>query len=116
MSQVVDSHFECTTVVLNPMVPLNPEKNEPVYSKMLFIKEQARSAGMCCATLTFGKPLYLEVNKIKYGTGDEFESIYVRLGGFHQLRHFWELAASCLKEVEKRKSGAWCMQRILFLK
>ena len=50
VSQVVDGNFECTTVVFNPMVPLNPGTNESVYSTMLFVKEQARSAGMCFAT------------------------------------------------------------------
>ena len=50
MSQVLDGHFECTTVVFNRMVPLNPETNESVYSTILFVKQQARSAGMCCAT------------------------------------------------------------------
>ena len=65
ISQVVDGHFECTTVVFNPMVLLNQETNESVYSTMLFLKEQVRSAGMCCATLTFDQPLYLKANKIK---------------------------------------------------
>ena len=86
MSQVVDGHFECKRVVFNPMVSLNPEPN-------LLVKEQARSAGMCCATLTFNQPLYLKANKIRYDSGNEFKSIYLRLGGFHQLMSF--LGAGC---------------------
>ena len=45
--------FECTTVVFNPMVPLNPETNQSVYSTMLFVNEESRSTGMCCTTLTY---------------------------------------------------------------
>ena len=47
MSQIVNGHFECTAVIFNPMIPLNPETNESVYSTMLFVKEQAKAAGMC---------------------------------------------------------------------
>ena len=91
MSQEVDGHFACTTV-FNSMVPLNPETNESLYSIMLFAKEQARLAGMCCA-LTFDQPLYLKANKIKYDSGNEFKSIYLRLGGFQQLMSF--LGSGC---------------------
>ena len=95
MSQAVvaGGHFECTTVVFNPMVPVIPETNESMYSTMLFVKEQAILSGMCCATLIFDQPLYLKANKIKYDSGDEFKSIYMQLGGFHQLMSF--LGAGC---------------------
>ena len=75
------------------MVPLNPETHEAIYSTMFFVKEQARLAGICCGALTFDQPLYLKAKQIKHDTNDEFNSLYPRLGGFHQLMSF--LGAGC---------------------
>ena len=41
MSEIVNGHYECTAITFNPMVPLNPETNEAIYSTMSFVKEQA---------------------------------------------------------------------------
>ena len=106
MSQVVDGHFECTAVVFNLMVPLNSETNESMYSTVLFVKEQARSAGKCCATLIFDQPLYLKSNKIKYDSGDEFKSIYLRLNGFHLLSSF--LGPGCKLFEGAGIDEIWC--------
>ena len=102
----MDCHFECTTVAFNSMVPLNPETSKSVYSTMFFVNEQARSAGVCCATLTFDQPLYLKGNKIKYDSGNEFKSIYLRLSGFHQLMSF--LRAGCKLFEGGGVEEIWC--------
>ena len=88
MPDIIDSHFECSSVIINPMVPLNPETNEAICSTMRFVKEQASKMGMCCAALTFDQPLYLKANKIKYNSSDEFKKLHIRLGGCHQLMSF----------------------------
>ena len=93
MSQVVDGTFQCTVVVFNPMIPLNPQTNEAVYSTMAFVLSQAKKAGICCVSLTFDQPLYLKSYRIKQDNHNEFEKLFVRLGGFHQLMSF--LGAGC---------------------
>lgn len=88
------------------MVPLNPETSKSVYSTKFFVNEQARSAGVCCATLTFDQPLQLNGNKIKYDSGNEFKSIYPRLSGFHQLMSF--LGAGCKLFEGGGVEEIWC--------
>ena len=88
MSEIVYGHYEYTAITFNPMVPLNPETNEAIYSTMSFVKEQAEQIKLCCGALTFDQPLYLKANMIKTNNGDEFKSIHLRLGGFHQLMSF----------------------------
>ena len=88
MSEIIKGHFECTSVIFNPMIPLNPETNEAIYSTMCFVKDQAVKMGMCCAALTFDQPFYLKASKIKFDGGNEFNNIHIRLGGFHQLMSF----------------------------
>ncbi len=46
MSDVVTGTCECTTVVYNPMIPLNPQTNEAVYSTMLYVLSQANKLGL----------------------------------------------------------------------
>ena len=53
----MDGHVECSSVIINPMGPLNPETNEAICSTMRFVKEQASKMGVCCAALTFDQPL-----------------------------------------------------------
>ena len=48
MSQITKGHYECTTVILNPMVPLNPETNEAIYCAMKFVADQVEKVGFCC--------------------------------------------------------------------
>ena len=45
---------------------------------MRIVKEQTRSAGMCCTALIFDQPLYLKSKKINYDSKDEFKSIFLR--------------------------------------
>ena len=93
MSSVIKGKCQCSSVIYNPMVPLNPQTNEAVYSTMAFVVSQSKKAGMCCATLTFDQPLYLKGYKIKQDNMHEFSNIHLRLGGFHQLMSF--LGAGC---------------------
>ncbi len=65
VSEVVKGDCQCSAVMYNPMVQLNPQTNEAVYSTLLFVGAQAKKAGMCCATLTFDQPLYAKGYKIK---------------------------------------------------
>ena len=76
MSQVTKGHHECTTVIFNPMVPLNSETS-------------GAKVGLCCGTLTFDQPLCLKANRIKHSYPDELISIHLR-------------AASCYKELWER--------------
>ena len=90
------------------------QSNESVYSTVLFIKQEARSAGIYWATfwptllftLLFDKPLYVKANKIKYDCGDEFKSIYLWLGGFRQLTSF--LGAGCKLFEGGGIEEIWC--------
>ena len=40
MLQITKGHYECTTVIFNPMVPLNPETNEAIYCTMKFVGDE----------------------------------------------------------------------------
>ena len=75
-------------MIYNPMIPLNPQTDESVYSTMLFVDLQARKAGMCCATLTFDQPLYLKSYKIKQDNLSDFNKIFLHPDGLHQLMSF----------------------------
>jgi len=79
MSEIVNGHYECTAITFNPMVPLNPETNEAIYSTMSFVKEQAEQIKLCCGALKFDQPLYLKSNMIKTNNDDEFKNIHLRL-------------------------------------
>ena len=72
MSNCVKGHMECTNVVYNPMIPLNPDTNEAVLSTMEFVMTQSKKAGMCCATLTFDQPLYQRAYKMKVDHQPQF--------------------------------------------
>jgi hypothetical protein len=88
ISKVYVGHGDCTTVVYNPMIPLNPSIDEAVYSTMTFVQDQALKLGMCCASLTFDQLLYLKNYNIKHDSLPQFEHISLRQGGFHQLMSF----------------------------
>ena len=64
MSQLTKETSQCTTVIYNPMLPLNPQTNEAVYSTMLDVMQQAKQIEIC-ASLTFDQPLYLKASRIK---------------------------------------------------
>ena len=93
MATVNQGTWQTTTVVYNPMVPLNPGTVDAVYSTMSYVRQRATKAGMCCATLTFDQPLYLKAYKIKCDNPQEFSQLFLRLGGFHLLMSF--LGAGC---------------------
>ena len=48
---------------------------------------------MCCTSLTLEQPLYWKAKEIKADKSPEFDSVYLKLGGFHQLMSF--LGAGC---------------------
>ena len=96
MPDIIDGHFECSSFIINRMVPLNPETNEAICCTMRSVKEQTFKMGMCCAALMFNQPLYLKANKIKYNSSDEFNKLHMRLGVFHQLMAFLETSRKLL--------------------
>ena len=65
ISSVMKGTCQCTAVVYNPMIPLNPQTDESVNSTMCYIQKQSVKSGMRCATLTFDQPLYMKGYKIK---------------------------------------------------
>ena len=75
---------ELTTVIFNPMIPLNPDTDDSVYSTICFVKEAANKAKQCCYVLTFDCPLYMRAYRIKTNTC-EFNKLFLRLGGFHTV-------------------------------
>ena len=97
--------MQCTTVVYNPMVPLNPETNEAVQSTMVFVMNQAHKAGMCCATLTFDQPLYLRAYRLKADDPQSFSKLFLRLGGFHLLVSY--LGAGCKLMEDSGLEDLW---------
>ena len=99
MSTTADDTPECPAVVFNPMIPLNPNTDDCVYSTMSYIREQATKAGKCCAVMTFDQPLYARAVNLQLDYWDKFHKIFLRIGGFHQLVSF--LGASC-----KRMEGS----------
>ena len=105
MSSIVKSTYECTAVVYNPMIPLNPQTNEAVFSTMIFVQFQARKCGMCCGTLTFDQPRYSKSFKIKQDNHPQFQHIFLRVGGFHQLMSF--MGAGCKLMEDSGLDGLW---------
>ncbi|XP_048253265.1 uncharacterized protein LOC124140320 [Haliotis rufescens] len=88
MSDVTHGEYMQSKVLYHPMIPLNPQTNEAVYSTMMFVDKQRQKIGQCCALLTFDQPLYAKAYKIKTENPLDFEHIQLRLGGFHQLMSF----------------------------
>jgi len=88
MSKCSEGSFQTSTIIYDPMVPLNPSTWEAVYSTMVFVRKQADAVGQHCAILTFDQPLYYKAYSIQKEKPDEFQNMFVRLGGFHQLMSF----------------------------
>ena len=76
-----------------PVIPLDPSSYEAVYSTLSFVNEEINKKSMCCIRLTFDEPLCWKTKEIKGDKCPEFDSIYLKLGGFHQLTGF--LGAGC---------------------
>ena len=77
----------------HPIIPLDPSSYEAVYSTLDFIREEIKKKSICCTSLTFDQPLYWKAKEIKADKSREFDSIHLKLGGFHQLTSF--LGAGC---------------------
>ena len=102
MSKTANGPFQCSTIIYNPMVPLNPSTWEAVYSTMVFIKKQAENVGQHCAILTFDQPLYYKAYCVKQEHDVEFQNMFVRLGGFHQLMSFLGAGMICILLMNKK--------------
>ena len=80
-----------------PVIPVDPPSYEAVYSTLVFVNEEIKKNALYCISLTFDQPLYWKEKEIKADKSPEFDSIYLKLGGFHQLISF--VRAGCkLKE------------------
>ena len=88
MSKITKGVPQCTIIIRNPIMPLEPGTDEAVYSTMLYIRDQADKVGMCCACLTFDQPLFLKAFKIRNENNLSLGKVFLRLGGFHQLMSF----------------------------
>ena len=80
-------------IQFRPVIPLDLSSYEAVYSTLFFVNEEIKKKSMCCTSLTFDQPLYWKAEEIKADKSPEFNSIYLKLGGFHQLMSF--LRAGC---------------------
>ena len=60
---------------------------------MASVQSPARKCSMCCGNLTFDQPLYLKSVKIKQGNHPQFQHLFIRVSGFHQLKSF--VGAEC---------------------
>lgn len=98
MSEISTGHCICTSVTYNPMIPLNPQTNEAVYSTMKFVDAQRRQRQQCCAQLTFDQPLYAKAYRIRHDNPIEFDHLQLRLGGFHQLMSFLGAGCKCMED------------------
>ncbi|XP_071081970.1 uncharacterized protein [Haliotis cracherodii] len=98
MSEIASGQCICTSVTYNPMIPLNPQTNEAVYSTMRFVDSQRIKLGQCCAQLTFDQPLYAKGYKIKTDNPNEFSHVQLRLGGFHQLMSYLGAGCKCMED------------------
>ena len=54
---------------------------------------------MCCTSLTFDQPLPWKAKEIKAGKSPEFDSIYLKLGDFHQLMSFLGGGCKLMKDA-----------------
>ena len=77
----------------HPIIPLDPSSYEAVYSTLDSIREEIKKKSIRCTSLTFDQPLYWKAQEIKADKSPEFDSIHLKLGGFHQLMSF--LGAGC---------------------
>ena len=80
-------------IQFRPVIPLDPSSYEAVYSTLSFLNEEIKKKSMCCTSLTVDQPLYWKAKEIKTGKSLDFNSIYLKLGGFHQMMSF--LGAGC---------------------
>ena len=64
------------------VIPLDPSSYEVVCSTLSFVNEEIKKKSMCCTSLTLGQPLYWKAKEIKADMSPEFDSIYLKLGGF----------------------------------
>ena len=82
-------------IQFHPVIPLDPSSYEAVYSTISFVNEEIKKNSMCCISLTFNQPLHWKAYEIKADKSQEFDSIYLKVGGFHQLMSFlragWKL-------------------------
>ena len=60
---------------------------------------------MGCGNLTFDQPLYLKSFKIKQGNHPQFQHLFFRVGGFHQLMSF--VGARCKLMGDSGLDGLW---------
>lgn len=65
MSNVTTGKCQVTGYIYNPMILVEPQTKEAVYSRMMFACAQARQVSLCCTKITFHQPLSLKPYKIK---------------------------------------------------
>ena len=93
MADIIHGTLLPSQIQFRPAIPLDPSSYEAVYSTLSFVNEEIKKKSMCCTSLTFDQPLYWKAKEIKVDKSPEFDSVYLKLGGFHQLMSF--LGAGC---------------------
>ena len=76
-----------------------------MYSTLSFVNEEIKKKSMYCTSLTFNQPLYWKTKEIKADKSPEFHSIYLKLGGVHQLVSF--LGAGCKLMEDEGLKELW---------
>ena len=60
----LESSFDKSTVVMLPLIDLNPSDPTCIYSMLLFVSQQAERQGIIPPCLTFNQPLWLKASAI----------------------------------------------------
>ena len=88
MTDIIHETLLPSQIQIRPVTPLDMSSYEAVCSTLSFVNEEINKKSMCCTSLTFDQPLHWKAKDIKAGTSPEFDKIYLKLGGFHQLMSF----------------------------
>ena len=105
MADIIHETPQPLQIQFRPVIPLDPPSYEAVYSTLSFVNEEIKKKSMCCTSLTFDQPLYWKAKEIKVDKSPEFDSVYLKLGGFHQLMSF--LGAGCKLMVDAGLKELW---------
>ena len=74
-----------STITFSPIIDLNPNDEECIYSAHLFVTEQAKRMRVSVPCVTFDLPLWLKVGSFIEEAG---LGIVSRLGDFHTLMNY----------------------------
>ena len=103
MADIIHGTPLLSQIQFRPVLPLDPSSYEAMYSTLSFVNEEIKKKSMCCTSLTFDQPLYWKAKAIKADKSPEFDSIYLKLGGFHQLMSFLGAGCKLMEDAELKE-------------